>query len=152
MAIKKIGEFTSGTPTASDKILIEQNGAGKSTTVENLGKAIGINTDLLWTNSSTSSYFSEQNISLDLSKYKYIMINFYFDTINSKLSCLYLLSKTNKTIRISNIYDQYGIAREIKSITDSIVSFGSGIETKLSDGAYRELNSLMIPYQIYGVK
>lgn len=31
MAIKKISEFTSGTPTASDKILFEQNGTGKST-------------------------------------------------------------------------------------------------------------------------
>lgn len=35
MAIKKISEFTSTTPTASDKILIEQSGAGRSTTIGN---------------------------------------------------------------------------------------------------------------------
>lgn len=33
MAIKKISEFTSATPTASDMILFEQSGAGKSTTI-----------------------------------------------------------------------------------------------------------------------
>lgn len=31
MAIKKISQFTSGTPTDNDYILFEQNGAGKST-------------------------------------------------------------------------------------------------------------------------
>lgn len=35
MAIKKISEFTSATPTASDKILFEQSGAGKNTTIGN---------------------------------------------------------------------------------------------------------------------
>lgn len=35
MAIKKISEFTSATPTASDMILFEQSGAGKSTKISN---------------------------------------------------------------------------------------------------------------------
>ena len=35
MAIKKISEFTSGIPTASDMILFEQSGAGKSTSISN---------------------------------------------------------------------------------------------------------------------
>lgn len=33
MAIKKISEFTAGTPTSADKILFEQDEAGKSTTI-----------------------------------------------------------------------------------------------------------------------
>lgn len=34
MAIKRISEFASATPAASDKILFEQNGSGKSTTIK----------------------------------------------------------------------------------------------------------------------
>ena len=33
MAIKKISQFTAGIPTSADKILFEQDGAGKSTTI-----------------------------------------------------------------------------------------------------------------------
>lgn len=39
MAVKKISQFTAGTPTASDKILFEQSGAGKSANIGDLTKA-----------------------------------------------------------------------------------------------------------------
>ena len=44
MAIKKISEFVSATPTSEDKILFEHNGAGKSATFSDVGKAMGLST------------------------------------------------------------------------------------------------------------
>ena len=41
MAIKKISEFVSATPTSEDKILFEHNGAGKSATISDVGRAMG---------------------------------------------------------------------------------------------------------------
>ena len=42
MAIKKISEFVSATPTSEDKILFEHNGAGKSATISDVGRAMGL--------------------------------------------------------------------------------------------------------------
>ena len=44
MAIKKISEFVSATPTSEDKILFEHNGAGKSATFSDVGRAMGVPT------------------------------------------------------------------------------------------------------------
>lgn len=41
MAIKKISEFVSATPTSEDKILFEHNGAGKSATISDVRSAMG---------------------------------------------------------------------------------------------------------------
>lgn len=44
MAIKKISEFVAATPTSEDKILFEHNGAGKSATISDVGRAMGLST------------------------------------------------------------------------------------------------------------
>lgn len=44
MAIKKISEFVSATPTSEDKILFEHNGAGKSATISDVRSAMGLST------------------------------------------------------------------------------------------------------------
>ena len=44
MAIKKISEFVSATPTSEDKILFEHNKSGKSATISDVGKAMGLST------------------------------------------------------------------------------------------------------------
>ena len=97
--VNKISDFPIVTPTASDKLLIEQGGAGKSTTIVNAvntcsltleeikettdltGKVASasalkeiVTFDLLWQNSSPTSSFSSQNISIDLTKYRAIII------------------------------------------------------------------------------
>ena len=97
--VKKISGFPSVTPTASDKILVENGGTGKSTTIvkavntcsltfekimasTNLtGKVASASAlkevatlDLLWTNASPTSSFSSQNLYMDLTKYRAIII------------------------------------------------------------------------------
>ena len=61
MAIKKISEFVAGIPTSKDKILFEQNEKGKSATISDVGRAMGINklaqTNLLKPALSTQTYY-----------------------------------------------------------------------------------------------
>ena len=44
MAIRKISEFVAGVPTSEDKILYEHNESGKSATIRDVGRAIGLST------------------------------------------------------------------------------------------------------------
>lgn len=44
MAIRKISEFVSGVPTSEDKILYEHNESGKSATIRDVGRALGLST------------------------------------------------------------------------------------------------------------
>ena len=99
MAIKAISQFDAATPTSNDKILFEQNGDGKSTTIGNAvntcsltleeiksitnlsGKIASASAlkevatlDLLWTNANPTSSFSTQELYMNLTKYKAIMI------------------------------------------------------------------------------
>lgn len=152
--VTPISDFPSGIPTASDKVLFEQNGEEKSASISDVGKVIGINTDLLWTNANPTSEFPGQFISLDLSKYKYILINFYFDMNNTRRTHLCLLDKVDKPVSVSNVYDQFGIARQITGVRDNGVSIGSGVITSYPVGGaeYTIHNAQMIPHQIYGVK
>ena len=152
--VKPISGFPGGIPTASDRVLFEQNGEEKSTSISAVGKVIGINTDLLWTNANPTSEFPEQFISLDLSKYKYILINFYFDVNNTRRTHLCLVDKVDKPVTVSSVYDQFGIARQITGVKDNGVSIGPGVITSYPVGGaeYSIHNAQMVPYQIYGVK
>ena len=44
MAIRKISEFVAGVPTSEDKILYEHNESGKSATIGDVGRALGLST------------------------------------------------------------------------------------------------------------
>lgn len=44
MAIRKISEFVAGVPTSEDKILYEHNESGKSATIRDVGRALGLST------------------------------------------------------------------------------------------------------------
>ena len=44
MAIRKISEFVAGVPTGEDKILFEHNESGKSATISDVGRALGLST------------------------------------------------------------------------------------------------------------
>ncbi len=153
MAVKKISQFTVGTPTGNDYILFEQNGAGKSTTTEGLGKAIGINMDLLWTNASPTSAFVVQEIRLDLSKYKILLIELttavqgYSHANNSK-ECI-LLYVGFDGILYKGIYGDFALHRTITTSARSIV-FGAGYGSDLNNDSIN--NDVLVPNKIYGVK
>ena len=149
MAIKAISQFDAAMPASNDKILFEQNGEGKSATVKDIGKAIGINMDLLWTNANIYGAFSAQTISLDTTGYKFFIEVFY----GWEGQLTWVVSKLLQ--RGSNWVEHVRETSSRRQITindDSIV-FGD---------CYRYLtygnttgtveNSNHVPYKIYGVK
>ena len=73
---------------------------------------------------------------------------------NTRRTHLYLLDKVDKPVTVSNVYDQFGIARQITGVTDNGVSIGPGVITSYPIGGaeYAIHNAQMVPHQIYGVK
>lgn len=108
----------------------------------------------LWENASPTSSFNQQHISIDLSGYSHVAINFSFDKNFSRLSGWYIFAKNTPIYgRVSEIFDQYGIARDVMYVLDSGVSFAQNVQSNLSDGIYAEgYGTQMIPFQIYGIK
>lgn len=150
MAIKKISEFTSGTPTASDKILFEQGGSGKSAKVEDLGKAIGINLDLLWTNANPYSSFPEQTISLDLSKYKVIVISvcdYGADvTRRDNIQTTFILKNVSSHLFSTYLNQDIGSIRYVLA-SENNISFSNALDAKGNSN-----NLTTIPQKIWGIK
>lgn len=144
--VKKISDFPSATPTANDKLLIEKGGTGKSATIENIGKVIGINMDLLWTNASPTSNFAKQTISLNLNNYKMVYIVIRRSTSNNNLHNS-LIVKKGESGFIFCYLGGYGLLyREIEGVSNSGVNFGVGVMNGNTDNQYG------IPIYIYGIK
>ena len=141
----KISGFTSGTPAASDKILFEQNGNGRSTTVENLRKITGINVDLLWSNDNTETAFSARVIPLDLSNYKLVYIKLIY--LMEDGASGYLLLPVGEETSFSTAYFsyQYVVLRRFPVHSNSI-EIGDGLKNGTVD------NSVLIPKCAYGIK
>lgn len=120
-----------------------------STTSENpiQNKVIAeeLKTDVLWQNGSPNSSFALQTITniLDMSKYKYIVVEAKFNdtTVASILEKVpYII---NGTASISRIDDNY-VGRAFRIVSATSMYF---------DDAYRsgtKINSHIIPYRIYG--
>ena len=146
MAIKTISQFDAATPTSNDKILFEQNGEGKSASIEDVGKVIGINMDLLWTNDSPTNNFDKKTISLNLSNYQMVYIVIRRSTENNNLHNS-LMVKKGESGFIFCYLGGYGLLyREIESVSNSGVNFGVGVMNGSTDNKYG------IPIYIYGIK
>lgn len=144
--VKKISDFPSVTPTASNKILVENGGTGKSATIENIGKVIGINMDLLWTNASPTSDFAKQTISLNLSNYKMVYIVIRRSTTNNNLHNSLVVKKGEGGFIFAYLGGYGLLYREIESVSNSGVNFGVGVMIGNTDNQYG------IPIYIYGIK
>lgn len=148
MAIKKISEFASTTPTASDKILIEQNGAGKSCNIGDLGT----NVDLLWTNASPSSAFTSQTILVDLTPYNLIEIYFRVEPSDEKTYDSLIINTPGSTHIVSGaLYSNLKTAMRYYTIYTNRIQIGVGYVLNSYD-KYAENNDALIPYKIFGVK
>ena len=144
--VKKISDFPSVTPMASDKLLVENGGTGKSATIEDIGKVIGINMDLLWTNASPTSDFAKQTISLNLSKYKIVYIVIRRSKGNNNLHNSLIVKKGESGFIFCYMGGHGLLYREIEGVSDSGVNFGVGVMNGNTDNQYG------IPIYIYGIK
>jgi len=114
--------------------------------------------ELLWQNASPNSDFAAQNISLDLTKYQYIMVDTYTTPgavmVRKGGSSAITLVVTSSTSANKTVLQ---LARRMVYFNDERVTFEDCISTlytttsgKFSDVAAS--NSAAKPYRIYGVK
>ena len=156
MAIKTISQFAAATPAANDKILFEQNGEGKSTTI---GSLFDVGTYLIW--ERPISEFEPQTISLDLSSYRFVDIvcSFSTDVTNSSIFVRRFLVGEKSQIEFTQFtYDTAtdvlhalnGCYRSI-TVTTTGITFGSGHMIYNGNG-YKDWNNRSLPFKTYGVK
>ena len=162
MAIKTISQFDAAMPTPNDKILFEQNGEGKSCNIGDLG----INMDLLWANSAVYSEFPAQNIALDLTQYKYIIVEVVQESVAGnteyiknrhknfvvKNEEIFLFSTNNLGFHAAQNF--YYASRSCK-FDNSKVEIGDSYVSKVNSASAAETsanNTTCIPFKIYGVK
>ena len=109
---------------------------------------LGIEMELLWTNSSPTASFSAQTITLDLSEYQAVIIIFRWDNATSEYLERFYAKGNSVVITESFARGTYGVTgRYINNITNSGVEFGNGIQNSWASN-----NNNMIPYQIYGIR
>lgn len=112
--------------------------------------------DLLWTNASADSAFSEQKLSLDLSKYS--LIHIVFRLYKSGRSVTHTLPvNSNATFALSGFSGwgndaTYIYFRIMNYITTSGIEFGGGGEKIITSTTTTSKNDVMIPFKIYGIK
>lgn len=104
--------------------------------------------DLLWENPSPTSDFSAQTISLDLSSYKYIILNVrldYGDIESTNIICLKELPSRINSTRTTLSY-------RYVTVSDTGVEFRDARYTNTLGGSATVDNKFAIPYRIYGIK
>lgn len=113
--------------------------------------------DKLWQNSSISSPFAPQTITLDLSKYKFVQVLFKMATDESYVECAETLPFTDNT-QLTSMFQSYSSSfggftafREIVNVKKTGINFGEAKQVT-SISSYSTNNNLMIPYIIYGVR
>lgn len=104
----------------------------------------GLQMDLLWTNASPTSGFAPQTISLDLSKYKAVVISAIATTTNVNYydNFLYI----NGSFKRLTVPDDALVFRVGVTASEIGVTFGHGYRNSSEDDA------CCIPSYIYGVK
>jgi len=118
---------------------------------------------LLWTNSSPTSAFASQTISLNLSAYDSIKLiwkraynqgYYYTDYFQKGLTCQIARSMPNASNSTSTENGTVWVANRLVTVNKSGVTFGVGrymyTDRTSSNNIYS--NAHVIPYKIYGIK
>ena len=176
--VNKISDFPNVIPASSDKILIEQGGNGKSATIANVVNTCSLSyeeimastdltnkvasasalkglatLDLLWTNASPSSIFVNQTLSLDLSKYKAVIIQAIWQSswIIDSISILQFMCNKNEHFILSGGLNTNGMRKVY--ITENSIWFDDAYYfTSFNSDNRKMINELLVPKRIYGVK
>lgn len=106
--------------------------------------------ELLWTNSSPTSSFAAQTISLDLSDYAYVVIKMGVDTANLDHVCNFIALIDGGATRCE--FSSRVIMFRDATVTTSGVSFGVNATVSSYNGTVNNTNTNSIPLYIYGVK
>ena len=101
---------------------------------------------LLWTNPSPTSEFDAQKISLDLTEYAGVIIEYYTNSTDQTI-CSRVYVKKDDTRNGAGFFDStYNYCRNV-TIDNTGVTF-----TVAKYKQYETINASILPYKIYGVK
>lgn len=107
----------------------------------------GATFDLLWTNSSYTSAFAAQTVSLDLSAYDAVLIVFLANTTDlDRQSSMIVLKNGYQHILCTMYAGGTALRTRYVTATDSGVTFAGGYNNTSAG------NGNNVPYKIYGIK
>lgn len=138
-------------------IPVSKGGTGATTAEEALRALGGVSITKLWQNARPTSDFAEQTISLALSGYDAVEIEYYASTSKT------ILDVTKKKIGAKSFLTGYmnqqstsgyiNVITRLINVTTSGIKFEKGFAKRTSDNSTASnYNSYCIPYKIYGVK
>ena len=110
---------------------------------------------LLWTNPSPTANFAAQTVSLDLSGYEGVLVEFYA-TVSTQKLCAREYVKKGESYIGSGVKSTYNASGNLE--TNSLYTRGilhvddNGIEFSVGMNGTSTANQVMIPTKIYGVK
>lgn len=137
---------TTTSDTKYDALFLETLASGVNTV------KVGLDMDLLWTNSAPTSSFSAQTVSVDLSKYSLVLLLMNGDDTTQKYYIFAPLGETTSYQYQSEA--STGVWFHFRSITatTSGVTFGDAYDHAYNSWGRSTNNLRAIPYQIYGVR
>lgn len=110
-------------------------------------QAGGFSPTLLWTNSNPSAAFSAQKISVDLSGYEWVLID--FRTTRTAEYRAFQIFEVGSSGRLQAI--QSGMSRRAVEISSTGVDVGSGSNLTASGSSFAASDNVCVPYKIYGL-
>lgn len=137
---------------------IANGGTGATSAANALSNLGGIGVDLLWTNSSPTSSFAAQTLSLDLSGYQAIIVESVVDTTYLADAIVSLFCKIGTSGYMNSIYDVDGsgyTSAYLRKFTVSAtgVTFKAGVyKYSNSSTTGTTYNPANVPVRIYGIK
>lgn len=145
--------LTSCTGTLS----VAKGGTGATTAAAALANLGGVSTKLLWTNASPSSAFANQTLTLDLSSYDAVEVEFGYskDYPNDSVVVRSLIGHTGTAYMQANMSNSNGyllaISRSFIPYTDSIAIYPCYWKYS-NEKTNSTHNDYAIPTRIYGIK
>lgn len=117
---------------------------------QRLNEVLKLQMDLLWTNASPTSEFAPQTISLDISAYKLLCIDFrLWNTVERFVSYIADIKLPNHSF--GAFVQNFIVYREF-DINSNNILFGAGSWKFTQSSEWIASDNACIPFRIYGVK
>ena len=114
----------------------------------NINSNLGGQAELLWTNPSLQSEFTAKTISLDLSEYEAIIVEFVMDITNYLYTCCKVYAERTDFDYYGGGYSDTGTSSHSRNfkVSDMGVTFRDAHRSGAKN------NNYVLPYKIYGLK
>lgn len=107
--------------------------------------------NLLWTNANPRSIFEHGTISVDISNYSFIAVEFLL-SVEGNYSFVEIINKEFPKHRMLSHVGAGIITRDIVDITSNIIAFSMCQVFPRGGGSPSSDNQYLIPYKVYGIE